>query len=213
MKTKIARVQTVELSLLKSNPPQLLIVATGYVPTLGWTQPELKPTSDTVLNGTFELDFIAQPPIGIVPQVITPITASYVLETIPKDLNAIKVNAATNSISRHLVEEKQEVNPQEEADSKLSFVPYLEILKGIEMTSDKLIITVPTGGCTDKKSFEITVNKGITGQPPYLVTITRILPDACDGHFPDGIKLEYDLAKLNIEPWAWFSLENQIGGK
>lgn len=205
MSTKILKVDSVELRLLKSNPPQLLITANGTVSTTGWENPELLILKIAPINGIYQFDFYAAPPTGIVPQILMPISASHVLEEIPKDFKGVQINTSSNSIEQKLgVEEKNE-------KSASNFTPQLEKLMGIEIEGGKLKIRVATGGCTTKESFQINVIKGFTGIPPYIVEIYRIIPDYCDAFFPEGIVLEYDLKEVNIEPFASFTLENKIG--
>ncbi len=99
-KKKVLEVQSVQLSILESLPEQLRIIASGTVPTGGWTDPELiqyvyvTPPRD----GIYDFDFVAKPPEGIVTQVITPIEVSYTLESIPDDLKGARIHASTNAI-------------------------------------------------------------------------------------------------------------------
>lgn len=107
-----------------------------------------------------------------------------------------------------VLEEYSFINNEQEITE--DFTPYLETLMGIEITDSKLKIRTHTGGCTTEDSFEISINKGFTGLPPYILEVYRIEPDYCKGYFPDGILLEYDLATLGLEPFATFSLTNKI---
>ena len=92
-------VESVDLAIMKSNPPQLSIHAKGTARTPGYTNPELReiiyvqPPED----GIYEYDFVATPPSGIVTQNLVPIEASTVRHSIPDDLKGIRVRAATNS--------------------------------------------------------------------------------------------------------------------
>lgn len=75
MKTKIMDVVSASCALLKTNPARLQIVASGFVNTAGWSAPELaNPRLDA--NGVLSLDFVANPPTGIVAQVVSPISAT-----------------------------------------------------------------------------------------------------------------------------------------
>lgn len=85
-----------------------------------------------------------------------------------------------------------------------------EVLYGVELTKEKLIITVATGGCTNEGSFRFDVNKGSGGQQPYTVTIYRIEPDECDGNF-EPIPLSYSREELGIDGPVEFILRNKIG--
>lgn len=85
-----------------------------------------------------------------------------------------------------------------------------EVLHGVELTREKLIITVATGGCTNEGSFRFDINKGSGGQQPYTVTVYRIEPDECDGNF-EPIPLSYSREELGIDGPVEFILRNKIG--
>ncbi len=83
-----------------------------------------------------------------------------------------------------------------------------EVLHGVELTREKLIITVATGGCTNKGSFRFDVNKGAT---PYMVTVYRIEPDDCKEDF-EPESLSYSREELGLDGHAVeFILRNKIG--
>jgi hypothetical protein len=100
-KIKVDSVDSVELAILKSNPPKLSIEASGRVPTAGWSSPELAPHVyvQAPLDGIYDFDFVGQPPPAdhIVAQVGSPISASLVLEKIPAGLRGVRIHAASNS--------------------------------------------------------------------------------------------------------------------
>jgi hypothetical protein len=205
MSTKIFKVDNVELKLLKSNPPQLLVSATGTVSTTGWDNPELKILEIAPNDGIYQFDFCATPPNGIVLQILMPITATFVFKDIPVDFKGVIINASSNSIDQKSGVEENEEN------SEFQFTPRLETLMGVQITNDKLKLRVFTGGCTSKDSFNINVIKGFTGIPPYIIEIYRIVPDHCRGFFPEGIELDFELKELGIESFATFTLQNKIG--
>lgn len=72
--TKIPQVESVSLSLA-SSPGRIIVIASGTVPTSGWTEPELVDTCGAPADGNVHLDFVASKPAGIVLQVISPIGA------------------------------------------------------------------------------------------------------------------------------------------
>lgn len=98
-KSKVLEVTDVELSILKKLPPALSIMAYATVPTPGWTEPELiewiyvMPPPD----GIYDFDLVAERPTGIVPQVITPIVGTHVLQDIPPGLKGVRIHASINS--------------------------------------------------------------------------------------------------------------------
>lgn len=83
---KIYAIDDVDVTLLKSNPPSLLVAAAGRVLTSGWSNGQLSlyvylvPPSD----GVQEFDFIAERPApgSIVLEVLTPIRAETTIENV-----------------------------------------------------------------------------------------------------------------------------------
>ena len=99
MAMRVFSVQSVQLFLLKSDPPQLSITAHGMVTTAGWTQPALNPLEEVLsADGVLDLEFVAEPPDGMVAQVVTPISASYVWTDDVERLSAVRVVARTNDV-------------------------------------------------------------------------------------------------------------------
>jgi len=96
----ILSVKDVRLSILKSNPPQLSISATGTVPTPGWSNAELVPFRyiDPPFDGIYDFTFMAIRPTEIEPQVITSIEAGYVMGPIADTLKGVRVHAKDNNI-------------------------------------------------------------------------------------------------------------------
>ena len=96
----VYKVISVDLALLKSNPPQLAITAFGQVNSGGWKNGTLEPRYYIVppTDGIQDFDFVAQPPIGIAIQVILPVTAHHVIPHIPEWLKGVRVHAGSNSL-------------------------------------------------------------------------------------------------------------------
>lgn len=74
---RVMDVDTIDISILNTLPPAILVVAHGHVPTTGWTGPQLSPwfyirAPD---DGIQDFDFVAQEPAGIVGDVVLPIVA------------------------------------------------------------------------------------------------------------------------------------------
>lgn len=207
MSVPVLSVEGIDLTMLKSNPQQLIVTANGTVPTLGWTNGELALREHIPADGVYEFDFIATPPSGIVGQAIMPISASWHFESIPDDLTGVRVFAKQNSKEEHLIPVHPISTPSVEND----FEPYEEAVLGIEMLQDELRIRVPSGGCTTKEHIHVEVNKGFTGMPPFQVTVYRVQPDFCRAYLPDGVVLTYTLEELDLKSSDWFCLDNNIG--
>lgn len=101
---RVLQVGSVSLAVLESHPRQLLVSATGTASTPGWTAPQLRPRpfGDALpADGILELDFLADPPEGMVPQVLAPIQASYRwpdLDRFADALRGVRVHARTNAV-------------------------------------------------------------------------------------------------------------------
>lgn len=94
-----------------------------------------------------------------------------------------------------------------------------EVLYGVALTEDELIITVATGGkeCTKQEDFRFDVNKGAKegkewtkGQEPYIVTVYRIVSDECY-KAPGVISISYSRKELGLDGSVEFILRNKIG--
>lgn len=100
----VYRVDSVDLAILRSNPPQLQIVAHGTVRTGGYTNATLieivyvQPPED----GIWDYDFVAEPPSGPSTDALTPIEARTIRGSIPDGLKGIRVRGETNSVEAML---------------------------------------------------------------------------------------------------------------
>jgi len=94
-------VKKVDLTLLKSQPPRLVINASGLVTTSGWVNGRLEPRFyiQFPADGIQDFDFVADPPEGITLMVILPITAKPVeWDNLPAALKGVRVHAQSNKI-------------------------------------------------------------------------------------------------------------------
>ncbi|AIS13369.1 MULTISPECIES: hypothetical protein [Pseudomonas] len=101
----IMKVLDIHLSLLKSNPPQLHILAHGLVGSPGWTNPRLQPRFyiDFPKDGIQDFDFVADPPQGVSILPVYPITASEHWENPPlKKLKGVRVHSANNFVEEYI---------------------------------------------------------------------------------------------------------------
>jgi hypothetical protein len=98
---KIREVTEIHLAVLESFPPKLRISATGTVPTGGWSNPALQPYIhiQPPPDGIHDFDFVADPPTGPAPQVISPIQATYTWEAFPEGVKGVRVHASQNAVT------------------------------------------------------------------------------------------------------------------
>lgn len=101
-------VNQVDLSILKSNPPQLLIDVLGMASSSGWTNARLhqrvyvQPPAD----GIWEFDFVADPPMGVSLPLLTPIkpVRPFIYSGNFGSWNGVRIISATNAIEKLLGE-------------------------------------------------------------------------------------------------------------
>src|SRR5436305_4533531 len=101
----ISRVYSVEevhaeaLLTIPENPLAISVSARGWVPTSGWSNPELGPWMYITPppDGILDLDFVATAPTGIVLQVFTRIAVTQSFP-VPSWVTGVRVHGATNEI-------------------------------------------------------------------------------------------------------------------
>lgn len=104
MTARVYRITSVNITIVKTNPPGLDIHVEGEVPTTGWSGFALQyfvyvtPPAD----GIYEADMVGEPPSGIANPVITPFTHDETRTPFPDDLKGLKVYSATNSVTAQL---------------------------------------------------------------------------------------------------------------
>ncbi|MEO6015481.1 MAG: hypothetical protein ABIQ30_18085 [Devosia sp.] len=97
---RIFKVDTVSITIQKTNPPTLLVTATGRAATPGWKHLDLVPLETTLSpDGILDLEFVGDPPTGIVPQVITAVTADYMTTADVEKIVGVQIHARTNTQS------------------------------------------------------------------------------------------------------------------
>lgn len=101
----IMEVTDVRIAILESNPAKVNVWASGQVSTSGWTNPSLGPWFyvSPPSDGIQDFDFLADPPTGIVLEVITPIAAQLRIDLDPenywgegKTLKGVRIHARSN---------------------------------------------------------------------------------------------------------------------
>jgi hypothetical protein len=103
---KVNRIDSVNLELIKTNLPSLLIIVKGQNLNSGYTNIRLDPFVyvHPPLDGIWEFTMIGEVP-HITDQVITDVSAEYTWKDFPKGLKGIKVYGQTNSKTAMLVHE------------------------------------------------------------------------------------------------------------
>jgi hypothetical protein len=101
----VHRVTSVDCTLEKSNPPNMLLKAKGEVLTGGHTNPKLVLVLYVMppVDGIQDLHFLIDPPGtgAVVTQVITEVeTPIFRLEHVPIWMKGVRVQAATNTIEK-----------------------------------------------------------------------------------------------------------------
>lgn len=91
------------LMVIPENPPAISVSANGWVPTSGWTRPDLSPWMYIMppADGILDLDFVAEPPSGIVLQVLCKIGVAKSF-AVPAWVRGVRVHTSTNSIEATL---------------------------------------------------------------------------------------------------------------
>lgn len=89
------------LITIPENPRAISVSAAGWVPTSGWSRPDLAPWMYIVppQDGILDLDFVASPPTGMVLQVLAKISVVRSLQ-VPHWVKGVRVHASTNAIEK-----------------------------------------------------------------------------------------------------------------
>ena len=95
---RIFSVTSVQLTILKSNPIQILVVAQGMAATSGWKNIDLVPVDGSEGDGILDLEFVGTPPTGISLPVLTPVTGDFVIGENADKLSGVLVHARSNQM-------------------------------------------------------------------------------------------------------------------
>ena len=89
----------------------LLITAFGMVTTTGWTQGHLQPFIyiQPPPDGIWDFVFVARPPSGVVAEMISPISATYVWKMVGYDLKGVRIHSATKTITQLITDEPKHI--------------------------------------------------------------------------------------------------------
>ncbi|UVK54844.1 hypothetical protein DBIPINDM_001310 [Mesorhizobium sp. AR02] len=99
----IDKVHVEGLLVIPENPPAIAVSASGWVPTSGWSLPDLTPWIYIVppKDGILDLDFVATQPTGLVLQVFTKIGVTKAF-SVPAWVIGVRVHSSTNSVEARI---------------------------------------------------------------------------------------------------------------
>lgn len=91
-------VDSIDIDLLRGEPPQLWIRVDGTTRSPGYTTPRLVPRAcdPPPASGILEFDFVATPPVHAAPPVVTVVHAAHRLADAPSWLRGVRVVAEAN---------------------------------------------------------------------------------------------------------------------
>lgn len=100
MDAKIYSVDEVSFGYTASEPPAMVVVARGRVPTSGWSNGRLAPRVyvSPPSDGIWDFDFIAKAPNGIALQVISVIESEPLVLVPPSWVKGVRIHSSTNEI-------------------------------------------------------------------------------------------------------------------
>jgi len=108
---RVYDVQSAVIKILKSNPPQIAVSASGRASSTGWTNPTLGAWFyiDPPKDGIQDFDFTAEPPTGISLPFLPAISADAVINRDPanywgkgKPLVGVRIHARQNTLEETL---------------------------------------------------------------------------------------------------------------
>lgn len=100
----VSEITLIQLDIIDGSPQQLRIRVRANVTTSGWSEPQLNPYLYLVppQDGIYDFDFMARPPAGDSPQVITPIEVTHVLDGFSNTFVGVRIHAAQNNLEKLL---------------------------------------------------------------------------------------------------------------
>jgi len=148
MSKKVPTVVSLDLNTSEADPQVLSILATGEVPTTGWSDGTLVKYEYFIfpLDGIQEYDFVANPPSGGSGQVISRIPGIAVQDK-PPELRGIKVYGSQNEMTVRFI-----------SRIEVTEVPSSGDHIGVEsaaIVNDQLVMVVNYGGGCRDHTFEV----------------------------------------------------------
>ena len=92
-------------------------------------------------------------------------------------------------------------------DLRLMKTP-LDGIYGAEISGDKLLLRVPSNGCTDKDSFKTDID--LLEEQEYALKVTRVKDDNCKAFLPEGVSMEYGFEELRVPAGARITILNPL---
>lgn len=190
--TRIYSVDCIDLALIKKNPPDLLVMASGRVTTNGWTNPRLEPFVYIVppADGVLDCDMAATPPApgDIVLQVITPVFADLVLTDVENywepgmPLKGVRIHSTNNSKTALLEEVPEGMPPvrvMAETDGAMPAAPSFETdIKPLFRTRDVRVMKRIS-------DFDLHVYEDVSAAADRILARLEDKTMPCDGAWPD----------------------------
>lgn len=103
MSVRLLEVQSIVLQAMPGDKPSVSVTVQGFAATPGYTNVRLNPLEKVLsADGILDLEFIGEPPDGIVAQVVTPAMASMVITEDVDRLVGVRVEARTNAMTELL---------------------------------------------------------------------------------------------------------------
>lgn len=103
--TRIYSIDSIQFALTKSNPPSLLVMASGRAASTGWSDIKLESLEKTLSpDGILDLAFVGVPPPEVFIPSVAPVTAHYVWKD-AEGVIGVKVHARSNDLTRLILEE------------------------------------------------------------------------------------------------------------
>lgn len=96
---RLLEVQSVTLQIMPGDKPSVAVTVQGTAATPGYTNIKLNPLEKKLsADGILDLEFVGEPPDGIVAQVLTPASASMVISDDVDRLVGVNVKSRTNAV-------------------------------------------------------------------------------------------------------------------
>ena len=190
--TRIYSVDSIDLALIKKNPPDLLVMASGRVTSSGWANTRLEPFIYIVppADGVLDCDMAATPPASgnIVLPVITPVAADLVIADVEnywgpgKPLRGVRIHSVSNTKTALLEEVPDGMPPVREiseADCPMPAAPSFETdIKPLFRQRDVRVMQQISG-------FDLHAYADVSDAADRILARLQDKTMPCDGAWPD----------------------------